>query len=502
MGHRSRMQPVELLDDVRAPDGPAARPRPEVRHRRRRLLWSAVVVVVLALVGTQVAFLTRDRAAIERIQALPGVARGLDANVSELWRVDERDVEFLDRSVSVAGLLVGVRTLPDGSQRIEARAARTGASRWSAPLRGPDPVLAERGGSSTRSACESVPSEPGHDQLVACLGSDAVVSIGNAGRTTFVRLPERSHVVVLDAADGRVVADQPGPRAVEFMTLPGLVVLGMPGDDGHAELTAQDLVTGALAWSYTSPAPGISAASDLAGFRLFRLGHRVGIQEVRRQVTLLSAAGEVVRDRTRVLDGAPMLVGPDRLELVTGFAAATPTTTIVRPGQPDREIPGYLLARSVDDGSLGDVEITYGSIVQGWDARTGERLWVADGPVGGPAVVLDGTVYCLGGEGGGSVLALDGRTGSVLWRVGAGTDGEVRTLLTDGTSLVVASSPSPGQPVGTLDAFDLDSGSRLWRTTTPALAGVVSVRAGLILARSGAWSAVLGSPSTDAGQLS
>ena len=502
MGHRSHMQPVELLDDVRAPDAPASRPDPAVRRRRRRLLWPAVVVLVLALVGTQVVFLTRDRAAIARIHALPGVALGVDADVSELWRVDERDVEFLDRSVTAAGLLIGVRTALDGSQRIEARAARTGASRWSAPLRGPDPVLAVRGGSSTRSACQRVPSAAGDDQLIACLGSDAVVSIGNAGRTTFVRLPERSHVVVLDATDGHVVADQPAPRAVEFTTLPGLVVLGMPGDDGHAELTAQDLRTGAPAWEYTSPAPGIAAASDLAGFRLFRLGELVGVQEVRRQVTLLSAAGEVVRERTRVLDGAPTLVGDDRLELLTGFAAATPTTTIVRPGQPDREIPGYLLARSVDDGSLGDVEITYGSIVQAWDARTGERLWVADGPVGGPAVVLGGTVYCLGGEGGGSVLALDGRTGSVLWRVSAGSDGEVRTLLTNGTSLVVASSPAPGQPVGTLDAFDLDSGSRLWRTTTPALAGVVSVRAGLLLARSGAWSAVLGSPSSDRGSRS
>src|SRR5947209_535666 len=116
MGHRSRMQSVELLDDVRPPDEPSPRAVETFGGRGRGVLLAPVAVIALALVGTQAVFLARDRAATARIQALPGVVRGLRADVTELWRVQERDVEFLDRSVTVDGTVIGVRTASDGSQ--------------------------------------------------------------------------------------------------------------------------------------------------------------------------------------------------------------------------------------------------------------------------------------------------------------------------------------------------------------------------------------------------
>lgn len=496
------MQSVELLDDdarhdVRASDVPSPRASAAVR-RGGRVLLPAAAAVVLALVGTQAVLLHRDAAAEARIQSLPGIVHGIDADVAALWRVDERDLEFVDRSVSVGGSVVGVRTALDGSQRVEAVDAANGRSQWSAPLRGPDPELALRGGVATRSACETVPSaSDGDPVLVACLGSDAVVSIGDRNRTTYVRAPERSHVVVVDTADGRVVSDQPGTAAIDLTTLPGLVVLGAPGGDGHAEVTAQDLLTGGRVWSRTSPPPGIDPAGDVGGFRLFRLGDLVGVQEARRQVTLLSSAGEVVRERTAVLDGTPVVVGKDRLELLTGFGEGRPTTTIVRPGRPDAVVPGYLLQRSVDDGSLPGLELTYGSTMRAWDAAGGDPLWESDGPVGGPTIVLHGLVICLSGASEGEVLAFDGRTGALVWTANAGTLDQTPTLLTDGTSLIVANSPAIGETVGTFDAFALDTGERTWSTGTTDLLGPVTVRGDLLVSASDDEAVVLGSP--DAG---
>lgn len=487
------MQPVELLDDVRAPDEPPQRAADPVRRRRRLLLWLGVAVVALALVGTQAAFLARDRAAVARVQALPGVVHGIDAHVAELWRVDERDLAYLERAVTVGGAVIGVRTALDGSQRVEARDAATGDRGWSAPLRGPDTELALRGGEASPSECRSIPVAGDGAVLVACLGSDAVVSVGERGRATYVREPVRSHVVVVDTADGHVVADQPAPPAIELTTLAGLVVLGLPGADGHAEVTAQDAVTGERVWQFRSPTPGIAPAGDVAGFRLFPLGDRVGVQEARRQVTLLSADGQVVRERSRVLDGSPVIVGTDRLELLSGFAEGRPATTVVRPGRPDATVPGYLLARSVDDGSLDDVEITYGSMVRAWDAGSGELLWENDGPIGGPAVILNGSVYCMSGASAGAVLAFDGRTGALVWSANTGSYDQVQTLLTNGTSLLVANSPATGEQSGTLDAFTLDTGTHLWRAVLPERLGTASVQGKLLLVGSDVGAAVLGS---------
>jgi outer membrane protein assembly factor BamB len=494
MGHRSHMQPVELLDDVRPPDEPPQRAADPVRRRRRRLLWPVVGVDTLALVGAQAAFLSRDRADAARIEALPGVVHGIDGDVAELWRVDERDLAYLDRAVTVGGAVIGVRTAPDGSQRVEARDAATGRRGWSAPLRGPDAELALRGGEASPSECRSVPAAGGEAELVACLGSDAVVSLGERGRTTYVREPARSHVVVVDASDGHVVSDQPAPPAIDLMTLPGLVVVGRPGEDGHAEVTAQDVATGDRLWQFRSPPPGIAPAGDVAGFRLFPLGDEVGVQEARRQVTLLSASGQVVREHSRVLDGLPVVVGDERLELLSGFAEGRPETTVVRPGRADAKVPGYLLSRSVDDGSLDDVEITYGSMVRAWDAGSGELLWESEGPIGGPAVILNGLVYCMSGASAGAVLAFDGRTGALVWSANTGSYDQVQTLLTNGRSLLVANSPATGERSGTLDAFTLDTGTHVWRAVLPERLGTASVQGKLLLVGSDVGAAVLGSP--------
>ena len=141
MGPTRRMQQVEVVDDDRLVA--AADPPRTAGHGRR---WGAVLLVVtLVLVGAQLLLAARDRAATARLAQLPGVLPPVEADVGVLWRVADADQAVLTEGAQIAGLLVGVRTGADGTQSAVALDPRTGADRWTVPLSGADPVLAQRG---------------------------------------------------------------------------------------------------------------------------------------------------------------------------------------------------------------------------------------------------------------------------------------------------------------------------------------------------------------------
>ena len=253
-----RMQQVEVVDDDHLV---AAADPPRTAGRGRR--WGAVLLVVtLVLVGAQLLLAARDRAATARLAQLPGVLPPVEADVGALWQVDDADQAVLTGGAQIAGLLVGVRTGADGTQSAVALDPRTGADRWTVPLSGADPVLAQRGARASVTSCAPLPGtgEADADPLAACLVTDAVLSAGGRGRVTLSRLPQTSRVVVVDAVDGRVVADRSVPPAIAFAVLPGLVVVGSPGPDGHAEVTALDPLTGEVRWRHTSARPGRTRA--------------------------------------------------------------------------------------------------------------------------------------------------------------------------------------------------------------------------------------------------
>jgi len=485
------MQQVEVVDDdhlLAAADGP----RVPVRRRR----WAEVLlVVVLALVCAQLAVTARDRSVSARLAQLPGVLHAVDPDVGELWRVDDADREVVTEGAEVGGVVVGVRTGRDGAQSVVALDVQTGQDRWSTPLTDADAVLAQRGGRSSTTSCAPV---PGEQERVACLVSDAVVGTRPRGSLTLTRPPSASRVVVIDIADGRVVADHPAPAALRFAVLPGLVVVAAPGRDGHAEVTAQDLLTGEVRWHHTSPPTEQDltgdAAGDVAGFGLLALDGLVAVVEAS-SVTLLDADGTVARERERfdrlTRDGAGT-----RLEVLSGYLAFRPVTSIVRPGRPDRHIPGRLVQRAVDDGSLPSVELVEGSRIQGRDALTGEGRWQADQDTIGPVLVLRGLVYCTSGDGAGEVVAIDGRTGTVVWSVEVGTYDQRVRLMTDGRVLLVTLTPEVGTDAGSITAFSLDDGERLWRVPLPGGLDAAWAQGHLLVAGSGgepAVSVVLGS---------
>jgi outer membrane protein assembly factor BamB len=331
--------------------------------------------------------------------------------------------------------------------------------------------------------------------LVACLVSDALLSAG--GRITITRPPGPSRVVVVSAVDGHVVADRTAPPALAFAVLPGFVAVGTPGPDGHAEVTAQDLLTGEVRWRHTSPtAPELDAAGDVSGFDIMALGDLVAVVEGGAHLTLLAPDGAVVRER-QGFDRLSRDEASTRLEVLSGHLAFRPVTTVVRPGRTDVTIPGRLVHRAVDDGSLPGVELVEGSRMQGRDATSGDRLWQADRYTVGPVLVLRGLVYCTSGDSPGELVAFDGRTGSVAWSVDVGTYDQQVRLMTDGRVLLVGLTPAEGAAAGTLVALSLGDGQRLWEASLPHGLDAAWTLGHLLVAGSGSdptAAAVLGSP--------
>ncbi|WP_146925663.1 outer membrane protein assembly factor BamB family protein [Cellulomonas xylanilytica] len=487
------MQQVEVVDDDRPV---AAAEQPPVAGRARR--WGvALLVMALVLVGTQVVLAARDRAASARFAQLPGVLRPVDPDLVARWAVDEADAEVLTEGAEIGGLLVGVRTGPDGAQSVVALDPQTGSDRWATALADPDPALGQRGARASRTSCAPVPDgeQDGTEELVACLVSDALLGTSARGRLTLARVPTTSRVVVVNAADGRVVADRTAPAALTFALLPGLAVVAAPGADGHAEVTAQDLLTGEVRWRHTSPRPELDRAGDVSGFDLVTVGDLVAVTEAGSAVTLLAADGTVARERERY-DRLSRDEAGARLEVLSGYLAFRPVTTIVQPGRDDRRIPGRLVHRAVDDGSLPDVELIEGSRMQALDPASGDAVWQADRHTSGPVLVLRGLVYCTSGDSAGEIVAFDGRTGSVVWTANAGTYDQLARLMTDGRVLLVGLTPGEDAAAGSLSAYSLTGGERLWQAPLPGGLDAAWTQGHLLVAgESGdpAPSAVLGS---------
>src|SRR6218665_2888707 len=133
-----RMSEVELYDP--AAPGPATEPAAPPQHRRQRhlvILGSAVLVVALALVATQVALGARERTAIAH---LDGVVDRLDAAPVVLWEALEPTRTPWRGSLG-DGSLARASYTEDGTKQLVALDASTGRARWSRTLPGPSASL-------------------------------------------------------------------------------------------------------------------------------------------------------------------------------------------------------------------------------------------------------------------------------------------------------------------------------------------------------------------------
>lgn len=475
MRRRVGMAAVELVEPDDTPGPPVEQGS---QRRSRRWLLVPALAVAAVLVAVQVVVGVRERAAVAALAQVDGVVRPVDEDVRILWTLDRRTAWVPWSGTSGDGL-VGLQRASDGSQALVAVDERTGEARWTTPLVGAHTVERTDDGIDHVGGCVV---EPGGGH-VACLVTDAYLAFRE---TENVLVPSAlSWLVVADLADGSVVADRDVPGAVAFTVLPGAVAVGVPRSDGALVVTATDLLTGRERWQ--SVVPSGDGAPDEGGFvdrstALHRTADGLAVVTAGRRISLLDGDGGPART---VLDTSNGLTADERLGIVAAFSQddeGRETTTILG-GGPDLVLPGRLGPVSADDGSLSDLVLVVGSRIRAYDRSSGRELWDVGHGLSGAAVVARGRVYLSTPDG---VVAVDGRTGTELWRAPVLPGRTMGDLVTDGHH-VLSAQQRPDEPgavtalndwpgVGELVAYRFADGGEDWRVDLPGtLLGVASL---------------------------
>ena len=248
MPRRDALADVELVEA----DAPVAiDPRTPRRSRNRWWLLAAPVVVVVLGLGVQQVHDGLLRAADARVAALPGAVDPVGNEV--LWQSDPELMALADGLVAHDALHAVIVHPDDGAVSYDAVDLATGDELWSTSLRGPDPAQTDLS-TPNATTCAS-DAEPGTEpDRVVCLVTD-----GSAGAVSSQAPEPRpatdSHIVVLDLADGRVLADNPAPAVTMLAVLPGLAATAVV-DAQHLVVVATDPLTGERALAVPGPRAG------------------------------------------------------------------------------------------------------------------------------------------------------------------------------------------------------------------------------------------------------
>lgn len=465
MGRRGELREVELLDPAAPADPPAADLR---RNRRRWWLVAAATALALGLGGTQWVLTARENAALARLAAVPGVLGPVDDTLEVVRTLAPEDMATLT-GAAYGVLLRG----EDGTQSYQWFEPADVGPGWTTPLLEAPAGLEDASQVYFGSTCatdEAPGTGPGDAEHVVCLVTDGARIVSSTGQSGESLPATTTDVVVLDTADGSVLARWPLEEGYGVVALPGPVAVV----DGGTVVTAYDALSGHVRWTHES---GPTPAADLP---LFRVGDLVAFANRSGKVTLLSTDGAAVRsgiaapgDATQgrgwsadPLDGTLVLHGQasdgaTRSVIVTGEDPATDLTvdgTPLEVGVDDKSVPGLLLS--------GDTS------VHAHDAGTGAARWTADVRSTTNTLVVRGRVYLTTAR---EVVALDGRSGRELWR-SAELDGLFpSTLLTDGRYILAAAERTGSSSVPALIAFDPADGTEVFRAPYPD--GVIEVGA-------------------------
>jgi hypothetical protein len=478
MGRRGELREVELLDPATGTSGHAP---DRTRSRHRLWLVGAVAVVAGALGVTQGVLTTRENAAIARLAQVPGVLAPVDDTLETVRTLAPEDVSTL--TGEPYGVLLRGQ---DGAQSYRWFEPADEGPGWTTPLLGPPATEVDSSYVIGGTSCvtdEAPGAGTGDARRVMCLVTDG----GQAGSETgqVEEIPRTTiEVVVLDTAGGSVLARWPLQRGSSIAALPGdVAVVADVGEslDEPLVVTAYDALTGTQRWTHEEPwTPG---PSDIG---LFRAGDLLAFSAPDGKLTLMSPGGVVVRDGVRLFmegramsplswswstdprNGALVLIGqaPD---------GTTQSTFLATNGDPaaDVVVRGQVVELGVDDGSVpglrlsGDTSSLYAS-----DAGTGAGRWTADLRSTTTALVLRGRVYVTTAR---EVVALDGRSGRVLWRSDELVGLAPSALLTDGVHVLAAAERTGSSSVPALIALDPADGTEVFRAPYPD--GVIEVGA-------------------------
>lgn len=461
---------VVLLEDGSgaAPPEPPDVPEPRARRRRRRAVL--VVTAVLALVvGASAVQAWRERAAWEELAAVTGVVPRLDAAPSVAWSLPGVWVREVSESVllveGVAGLSTSAVDLTDGE--VLWQPADDGGWAWRDCrfVRRTDvpPVLglSRPVGDATEVVCTAVEqTEP------EATTPDAFVTV----------------VTVHDARTGDVLAERSLRGWALVDTAEGDVLHAEVDDDGRLEVVRWDPLRGADRWRQGTE---VVATDQGLGGALWAFGDLLVVQAGEQVLWLSVEDGSVVpesaaADRRTVLaelvDGAvleqvpPDAAGPGGLLVRErdGRARLVVEGWFAGPAVLDPRAPVLLAAG--DDGALAAHDVRDGTLL--WTrADGGPGQWAA----GGMPLALVGHRLVLAVRSG--LETVDARSGTALWA----TDLPVAPsgALTDGRSVLVAVPADDGS--GTLIALDLRDGTEVWRVPLEAPADTLLVVADTLL---------------------
>lgn len=447
------------MTEVDVEPGPPGRDdadRPGTAARRAALLrvlrrwWPVAAVAVVAVVGWQVLDDARERSAAERHRQTPGVIGttvGPDLAATP-WGGGSGTILLRDGAQVADGRVLGLES--GSSVHATLYDSVSGTSLWRTRLVAADPevgpVVDPAGGACTGDG----DAEP-ETLWCAVPVLDLVSDDATVVTTTLVGL---------DAGSGAVVAEHTLDAGVSGGVVGELLVTAALTPAGAA-VTATDALSGAGRW--TATVPDVVARESLEPLRVDRVGDLVVVADAGRSWALDPADGHLVAEAQDLR--------PARSGGLAAVDGSSSTRLVGTSGEAGPTLGGTPMTIAPDDGSAPDVEVVFradGSLrgqVRAVDARTGDVLWEAPGPVESfaPLVLLDGVLY---GDDGSEVWARDARTGDEVWRTA--TARGTSTLVTDGVALLRterAGSGGAGAPV--LAAYALDDGSRRWAVPLP-----------------------------------
>ena len=467
-----------------APPGPPDGRRDGSWARRARWWTAAAASLTLAVVANGLVANHREDARLAALASVSGVLAPLDGPVRELWR---SDAQLFTGLAGSDGALFGVENdFASGRVDVVAVDPVTGADLWRFPARPGDPTAAADsaltgfGGAQCAFPGPLLPADradAGAGPTIACVVTDEVATLTDAdfGTTSY---PVRSHLLVLDATKGAVVANRPTDVTTAVAWLGADLVTATVDPDGHVRVTRSEGFGPANRWTFTSdetvgtgelmpPSVWVGVVGDLLAIGSNGSSAAAGDAPTGGGSWLLAADGDVVRSLTGQL-GSGYGWGINVLAGGTLFAEAAPaddggaSQTRIIDAATGRSFTtaGYPTAGQPDDGSLAGLILmqTESGELVAVDLSTGRPTWSAPNPGGAPVVVLDGRVLRIESD---ALTSTDGRTGKTIWTTPIEpTDNG--SLVTDGLVALLTQREPAGDV--NLTAFGLDDGARRWQT--------------------------------------
>jgi outer membrane protein assembly factor BamB len=418
--------------------------------RLLRRWWPVPLVLVAALVGTQLWQDAQVRAEIDRRRQVAGVLhQTVDADLAPRESGSRDLLWTLASEVRTATASVVFREPTETSgRRLQAVSTADGTVEWTHDFDPPGTVADPDGYDYPGCAGDAEPAT-----WVYCLVSDGDRNLTTDGS---LPLPTATRLDTLDAATGEVIATEDLPPLTGGTTQDGVQYLASLDADGtELTVTARALPDREPLWTVTYPVSdqGLDPAMLLIWAPSMRLD--------RGHLLVQTGTAGWALDAT---DGRLQITGSLGLSVSrTGLIAESDAATRLfdTDGTVLLSDAASLAGLTVDDGSVPDLELLIGqergnqrtiiAIAPGAD----EPTWTLErsGWMDGSLVLLDDVLYGIGSR---QTWAVDARTGRELWATDL-TAASNGYPVTDGEHLLVTTWGTVAATTGTGSATDAEN---------------------------------------------